>query len=218
MKEQSLGVTSQEIQYFTYLFAAIVLIVAAVIFFVEALRTTSIVYRAALTVETFVALVAGFIYYKFILCNDCPSQITSYRYLDWFITTPFLILALLIVLHGESEEPFPWDAFALVVALDFLMLFAGFLAQRGCVPKFLGWLVGSAALIGLLGVIFVRFDAGDNALFWFFAVVWILYGIVFYLPDPYQDVAFNILDVVAKGGFGLITWAFSVGLANNALN
>ena len=211
-----MDITAEEIRYFTFLFAAIVLIVAAIVFFVEALRTTSLVYRAALTIETFVALVAGFIYYKFILCAKCSTQITSYRYLDWFITTPFLILALCLVLNGTTDD-FPWGVFALLVSLDFLMLFMGFLAERGCIPKFLGWVVGTAALLALLVLIYVTFDAGSQPLFWFFVVVWIFYGIVFYLPNSVQDVAFNILDVIAKGGFGFITWAFSVGLAGNVI-
>jgi hypothetical protein len=40
-------------------------------------------------------------------------------------------------------------------------------------------------------------------LFWFFAIVWTLYGVVAFLPYEQKNTAYNILDLFSKNLFGI---------------
>ncbi len=46
----------------------------------------------------------------------------------------------------------------------------------------------------------------NKKIFIIFIVVWALYGIVYFLPNIPKNISYNILDVIAKVGFGLLIW------------
>lgn len=229
--------TSCEITNLTYLFAFLVLTFSTVITGIEAFKTTSLQYRIALTLETFISLVAGYVYYKYLFnsdntkgisccdnevmqCNDvCKTYVnkemrtTGYRYIDWFITTPFLLLSLCVILNGTNE--FPWLFFGIIVLLNAIMIISGFLAELGRIDKFIGWFIGTIALILMFIIIYLVFDALTQPFFWFFVGLWTLYGIVYFLPYTYKTICYNILDVIAKAGFGIWTWLLAVQLISS---
>lgn len=220
-----------EITNFTYLFAFLLLSFSTVITGIEALKTDDLTYRTVLTIETFISLVAGYVYYKYLsnaesrqgirncntydsscnlVCEDEEMRVTGYRYLDWIITTPFLLLALCILLNRGDD--FPWGPFGLIVLFNEIMLISGYLAETGRVNKLLGWLIGTIALIVVFIIIYVTFNPYNQPLFWVFLIVWSLYGIVFFLPYQLKTISYNILDVIAKAGFGIWTWLIAVNL------
>jgi bacteriorhodopsin len=225
-----------EITNFTYLFAFLVLTFSIIITGIEAFKTTNLKYRIVLTIETFVSLVAGYVYYKYLsnaestngiaccdisepralsylknrLCNNEQMRTTGYRYLDWFITTPFLLLALCLLINTNND--FPWGQFGIIVLLNEIMLVSGYLAETDRINKLLGWIVGTVALIIMFIIIYFTFNPLNQPIFWFFVVLWSLYGIVFFLPYNFKTICYNILDVIAKAGFGIWTWLIAVEL------
>jgi len=222
-----------ELTNFTYIFAFLVLSFSTVITGIEAFKTTTLKYRISLTLETFVSLIAGYVYYKYLsnansrdgiaccetkeesclksrLCGNEQVRTTGYRYIDWFITTPFLLLSLCVILN--NGETFPWGFFGLIVLLNEIMIVSGYLAETGRVNPIIGWIIGTIALIILFIIIYYVFDAGNQPIFWVFVILWSLYGIVFFLPYEWKTICYNILDVIAKAGFGIWTWLIAVEL------
>lgn len=228
-----------ELLNFVFLFTFLMLSFSSVITGIEAFKTDSVKLRSVLTLETFVSLVAGYVYYKFLsdTINNSDSNplagrgfsydssiddefISSenivsydYRYLDWFITTPFLLLSLFIILN-ENEE-FPWASFGVVILLNSIMLIFGYMGETGRMNKNISWIVSSLSLFIMFVIIYKTFDPLENPVFWFFVVLWALYGIVFFIPYEYNVILYSILDVIAKAGLGIWTWLVSVGLLSS---
>jgi bacteriorhodopsin len=227
-----IGFTTCELTNFTYLFAFLVLSFSTVITGIEAFKTTSLKYRISLTLETFISLVAGYVYYKYLvaenrdgiaccqtkvdpclkhrLCENEEIRSTGYRYLDWFITTPFLLLSLCVLINPHTT--FPWGPFLLIILLNAIMLISGYLAESARINRILGWTIGTISLIIMFIIIYYSFDPGNQPIFWVFLILWSLYGLVFYLPYEWKTICYNILDVFAKAGFGIWTWLVSVEL------
>lgn len=206
------GFTIREITNFTFLVAFLALTFSTILTGVGAFRSNDTKYEIALTLETFISAVAGYVYYKYLIDKKSEQEITPYRYLDWLITTPFLLLSLMVILNDNNPQ-FPWYSFLWVVILDLIMLISGYLSEIGKLDRFLGWLVGTIALIGIFLVLGYTYPSNYNQpIFWYFVILWVLYGVVFYLPGDYKTICYNILDVAAKVAFGIWTWFLSVGL------
>ena len=39
-----------------------------------------------------------------------------------------------------------------------------------------------------------------------FSIIWSMYGIVYYFDNNSKNIGYNILDIIAKVGFGLLIW------------
>ncbi len=208
----SAGFTVQQITGFSFLFAFLALTFSTILTAVGAFRTEDTKYEIALTLETFISALAGYVYYRFLMDKTVETDITPYRYLDWLLTTPFLLLSLMVILNNNNPG-FPWFTFLYVAICDIIMLAAGYLSEIGKIDKIIGGFVGFVALVGIFVLIINAFpDTYNQAIFWYFVALWVLYGIVFYLPLGYKTIGYNILDIAAKVAFGIWTWILSVGL------
>ena len=81
--------------YITYAF----LMTTATITFIEAIRTKDLKIRNILNLETCISVVAAFFYSKFVADLDKNidyEQINTTRYVDWAITTPIMLLVLVL--------------------------------------------------------------------------------------------------------------------------
>ena len=114
----------------------------------------------------------------------------------------------------NQKNEFPWGPFLLIILLNAVMIVSGYLAEADRINKFIGWIIGTIALIIIFIIIYNVFNAGNQPIFWFFVVLWSLYGLVFYLPSEWKTISYNILDVIAKAGFGIWTWLVSVNLVS----
>ena len=85
--------------YITYAF----LMTTATITFIEALRTKDAKVRNILNLETCISVVATFFYANFV--EDIKTEDRSFekinitRYTDWAITTPIMLLVLVLAIH-----------------------------------------------------------------------------------------------------------------------
>jgi bacteriorhodopsin len=102
----------------TFSTSYLVLFGYTIITLVEALRTKSADVRHIMNIETAVSLVAGFVYGQFqeMMKQPIPDfqQIMQLRYVDWSITTPLILLALLLFYNGSGNVPF--SSFAIIAA------------------------------------------------------------------------------------------------------
>jgi bacteriorhodopsin len=140
------------------------------------------------------------------------SNITSFRYVDWMLTTPFLITAVALYAgyaNKQEDGTYQFNARGLVpiVIYNWLMLLFGFLGETGRISRVSG-LVAGFLFFGLLLQSFWSSYVISNAskgLFAFLVVVWGFYGIFYMLPSSYKTVGYNFLDLVSKVGFSIFT-------------
>lgn len=191
---------------------------------IESLTTESRTVRHIMNLETAVSVVAGYFYMRFAAMAQrpgfSPGDVMPYRYLDWAITTPMLLLAMLLFV---SDRPVAWRTYAPVLLLDLAMLGAGYAGESGRLPRAGAGALSFAFFAGLLAALWAALGgtlraratsarAGTSAVkgvvFGVFAVSWTLYGVAYYVRDErWRAIAYNGLDVVSKALVGLFLWA-----------
>lgn len=166
-----------------------------------------------------------FIFYTWLLINfNKIKNITPYRYFDWFITTPTMLISLMAFLSIDPENPKTLREFIfensktifVVVALNLLMLFSGYLSEIKPQSQMLYAVVGFIPFIAYFYIIYEKFIKGNektndvvdslftkNAVFAYFVIFWSLYGIAAFLPYVTKNTSYNILDIFSKNILGV---------------
>ena len=197
----------------TFLTSYFILMGYTIITLIESLRTPFVHVRNIMNVETTISVVAGIVYNMFIQMIDSGKvdlkRITELRYIDWSITTPLILLAILLFYNPDG--PVRYEYFLALAVLDWGMLGAGYLGETGAISKWTGFGVGFAFLAGLLVLMYsCCIDRSANhTVFWLFAFIWSLYGVVYMIEDEEtKNIGYNILDVLAKALFGVALWMY----------
>jgi hypothetical protein len=96
----------------------------------------------------------------------------------------------------------------IIVGLNAMMLIFGFMGETGRINHLLGCVLGFLPFIAMFYLIWNWYGAkGKNdMIFAVFFIVWSLYGIVYFLPSIPKNICYNLLDIIAKVGFGLLIW------------
>lgn len=202
--------------YITYVF----LMTTATITFIEALRTNDNKIRHILNLETCISVVAAYFYGKFVyMFEENPEEvdykkINDTRYLDWSITTPIMLLVLVLALLYNTNGPsLHFFSYLFILVLNFGMLGAGYLGEMNLLDKNISNTVGFAFFAGLYYYIYSNYVApkknfNNTILFSCFAFLWALYGVVYFMDDIQKNVWFNILDLFSKCFVGIFFWAY----------
>jgi len=207
---------------FSFTITYIMLLTTATITVIEALRTKTPSVRHVLNLETCISIVAGYFYSIFVAQIDKYSfekkeidwsEISKTRYIDWTITTPMMLLALCIVLGNESGQPVRLPVISLIVALNYGMLYLGYLGEISTITRWTAMISGFVFFIAMFAVIFMQFvmpkySTANTVLFGLYFGVWSLYGVVYMLGESYKNIAMNVLDLIAKCIIGLGLWAY----------
>jgi bacteriorhodopsin len=199
----------------------LILFGTAAITFIEAVRTNSLHARHILNLETAVSLTAGFVYGWFINMADKPDfnlkEVMYYRYIDWSVTTPMLLLVLLLFLTFHSKTPLSLSVYLVVILLNYVMLIFGYMGEKGLMNKRNAQTIGFLALASMLFIIYYFYlkgstDVAPFILFVVFAIVWTLYGVAAELDDTTKNIMYNVLDIIAKVFFGIGLWMYYGGV------
>ena len=183
-------------------------------------------WRVSITVAGLVTGIA-FIHYIYmrevwIMTGDSP---TVYRYIDWLITVPLLMLEFYFVLAAVKKVP--GTVFWRLLLGSLVMLVGGYLGEAGYINAMLGFIIGMAGWIYILYEVFsgdagkIAAKSGNRALVTAFGAMrmivtigWAIYplGYVFgYLTGGVDanslNVIYNAADFLNKIAFGLIIWA-----------
>ena len=144
--------------------------------------------------------------------------ITWTRYLDWFFSTPLMLVSTaLFFLHRQSlpsSELLRGEGLGCLVCNAF-MLFCGYIVEADIVPhrsRLQTVAMGSVFFVGsftFLATFIDEDDAISIVLFWIIYVVWAGYGLAALLPDTPKNVSYNILDLVSKNMYGIFIFAYS---------
>jgi len=199
------------------------LLTTGTITFIEALRTDNLKIRHIMNIETAISIIAGYFYGTFLhLIKENKidyKKMNNMRYTDWFITTPFMILGLELVLSYNNNTSLPFKHFLISVILNFGMLIFGYLCDIDIINKKQA-MIGGFILFGLLFYyiyyIFVKDKKSFQNLliFLIFLIFWSIYGIVYLADDKIKNITYNILDVFAKCIVGIGFWAYLTKLFN----
>ena len=208
--------------YATGVLSLIVQIVVGVIdFFVLTLTVpSSFMLVHDLLVMEFIVQVIEFSFYFWMVSKfNVIKNITPIRYYDWVITTPTMLISFIFYLKflrdqeqnikSESlltELKNKWKLVLNVLLLNWAMLFAGYLGEQNIFSYLATTLVGFVPFLMMFYIIYKNFavhtDEGRK-IFWYFSIVWGIYGIAALLPYKIKNSMYNILDLFAKNFFGL---------------
>ena len=193
------------------------------------------VLKYILSIETSVNIIASIAYNKLIslMVSGNLGQITNFRYLDWFATTPLLLISFTLYLQylknkdiykdddddktdendskNNSKNPkidIDYKKIGIIVLLNMLMIIFGFLGESGKMNHILACFIGFVPFVVMFYLLWDWYgDYEKNRyIFGIFAVIWSLYGIIYFLPNTPKNISYNILDIIAKVGFGLLVW------------
>jgi hypothetical protein len=213
--------------YITLVISIIVQIVTGVIeiaaLFVKVPTIYSLI-RQLLILEVIVQIIEGSFYVWLAYNFSKVINVTPKRYIDWFITTPTMLVTLILYLihlnkqeeQKSEEKPENLEFFTLikenstviitVIILNWLMLLFGYLGEMKILPVLLGVFLGFIPFLiyyYLIYVNYVKENTSGYLLFWYFFFFWSLYGIVAVLPYYLKNSFYNILDLFAKNFFGI---------------
>lgn len=167
--------------------------------------------RLSLQLSSFVTIIASMHYFLMIYNK---TNLTLYRYFDWFFTTPILLIDLCIML--DITDPY----FLIeIVGYNMLMLLFGFLGELNILSTLSSTVLGFIPFIVLFYRIYTKLGRQHDSestrnekirLLTFFIVLWSLYGINHtYQHSIYRNGIYNVLDFITKGMFGLYVYRSS---------
>ena len=209
---------------------------ATVFFFVER-SSVPAGWRVSITIAGLVTGIA-FIHYMYmrdvwVTTGDSP---TVYRYIDWLITVPLLMLEFYFVLSAVKKVP--GAIFWRLLLGSLVMLIGGYAGEAGYIPAMLGFVIGMAGWIYILYEVFsgdagkLAAKSGNKALVTAFGAMrmivtvgWAVYplGYIFgYLTGGVDanslNIIYNAADFLNKIAFGLIIWAAAMQSGGRAKN
>ena len=209
--------------YITLVISIIVQIITGIIeigaFFIKVPTIYSLI-RQLLILELVVQVFEGTFYVWLVYNFTKVLNVTPKRYVDWVITTPTMLITLMLYLIYLSErvknntnelEFFTLfknnlNIFIPVVLLNWLMLLFGYLGEMNIIPIFLGVFLGFIPFLIYYYIIYVNYvtqNKSEQFLFWYFFFFWSLYGVAAVLPYYVKNALYNILDLFAKNFFGI---------------
>tara|TARA_Y100000748_G_scaffold198403_1_gene166273 strand:+ start:457 stop:1173 length:717 start_codon:yes stop_codon:yes gene_type:complete len=199
----------------------------AFVYFLTQMKSVNKQYQAGIAVSAIVVGIAGYHYYR--IWSDFGNGVMNegYRYADWLITVPLLIIELLIVL-GVAQK----DRNALMLKLvpaTILMVGLGYPGEvadsNGA--KWTFWILAMLPFVYILKTLYTELqkagqrETGDvarqikNATY-VLLTTWLVYPIAYLFPifdsdsellETLRQVAYTFADITAKGLYGLmILW------------
>jgi hypothetical protein len=181
-----------------------------------------------LILELLVQVIEGSFYIWMINSFSKLENITKYRYYDWSISTPAMLLTLVLYLiylryseelknsdNINKKDIIPnffklikenWENLITIIILNELMLLFGYLYEIGKLSKTYSVILGFIPFIMMFKIIYdnyAKYTESGMFMFKYFVIVWGLYGFAALFPYSMKNISYNILDLFSKNFFGL---------------
>ena len=173
------------------------------------------IFKDLLNVELFIQNIE-LVFYIWMANNlNIIQNITPYRYLDWIITTPSMLITLMAFLDKDNNNNNLYNYIQKnkyfiikIIVLNLFMLLFGLAGEL----KYLDY--DSAIILGFIPFIYyfklihdkyiTEKTSSENVnTYWFYFIIWSLYGIVAFLSYEYKNSSYNILDLFSKNFFSI---------------
>ena len=213
------------------------LIAATVFFFLERDRVSQ-KWKTSLTVSGLVTLVAAVHYFYmrdvWVATGSTP---TVFRYIDWLITVPLLMIEFYLILAAITKVSV--GIFWRLMIGTLVMLVGGYLGEAGYLSVWPAFIIGMAGWAYILYEIFLGEAGKVNAasappavqsafstMRWIVTFGWAIYPVGYFFgyltnANPADsanalNIIYNAADVLNKIAFGLIIWAVAVSESDRA--
>lgn len=212
------------------------LIASTVFFFLERDRVSA-KWKTSLTVSGLVTLIAAVHYFYmrdvWVATGSTP---TVFRYIDWLITVPLLMIEFYLILAAIAKVPA--GVFWRLMVGTLVMLIGGYLGEAGYIGVWPGFIIGMLGWFFILYEIFAGQASKINAqsappavqsafstMRWIVTIGWAIYPIGYFFgyltgssPETSANalnIIYNAADVLNKIAFGLIIWQVAVSESEN---
>jgi bacteriorhodopsin len=207
------------------------LIASTVFFFLERDRVSA-KWKTSLTVSGLVTLVAAVHYfYMRDVWVTTGSTPTVFRYIDWLITVPLLMIEFYLILSAVTKVSS--GIFWRLMIGTVVMLVGGYLGEAGYMAVLPAFIIGMVGWAYILYEIFMgeaskvnansapaSVQAGFKLMRWIVTVGWAVYPLGYVLGylsggNPADtanalNITYNFADFLNKIAFGLIIWSVAV--------
>ena len=209
------------------------LIMIVAYFYVFSVDTTTYVniLKELLIAELFVQTIEAIFYIWMVYNISKVKNITIFRYYDWMITTPTMLITLIFYLiflryvekEGEKEEKeestpliqnytyfgMLYENFTnvvIILLLNWSMLIFGYAGEIKMLSPLVSTFFGFIPFFMMFYLIYYNYaihTQSGKEIFWYFSIVWSIYGIAAVMDYNTKNVMYNILDLFAKNFFGV---------------
>jgi bacteriorhodopsin len=216
---------------------------AATIFFWFGRSQVGPAYKTALTITGLVTLIAFYHYFRIFNSWEAAYAVTgnevkatgvkfndAYRYVDWLLTVPLLLIELILVMRlSQAETVSKCTKLGLLAALMVILGYPGEISNDPGTR----WLWWALAMVPFLIIVYDLFiglkisidsqPASARGLVstarWLTVLSWCFYPVVFILPmigltggsaSIAVQVGYTIADIVAKAMFGVLIYTIAV--------
>lgn len=204
------------------------LVASTAFFFLETQRVAG-KWKTSLTVSGLVTLIAAVHYFYmrdvWVLTGETP---TVYRYIDWLITVPLLMIEFYLILRAITNVS--GGVFWRLTIGTLVMLIGGYLGEAGYMNVTLGFVIGMVGWAYILYEIFAG-EAGKIAaekaspavasaystMRWIVTIGWAIYPLGYFFgymaggaDMESLNIIYNLADVLNKIAFGVIIWNVAV--------
>lgn len=167
-----------------------------------------------------------FIFYVWLIYyfKKGSKNLTPFRYIDWAITTPLMLITLSAFLNYNGNTARLIDflsnntgSVVKIVLLNAAMLAFGFIGELGYLSPYvstaLGFIPFALNFKYIKDTFLTSEDKYKNLLFYWFVFFWALYGVFALMNYTIKNTGYNILDIFAKNFFGIflsyVVWSKS---------
>jgi len=204
------------------------LVASTAFFFLETQRVSA-KWKTSLVVSGLVTLVAAVHYFYmrdvWVATGDTP---TVYRYIDWLITVPLLMIEFYLILRAITAVS--GGVFWRLTIGTLIMLIGGYLGEAGYINVTVGFIIGMAGWAYILYEIFAgeagKVAANDapasvksaySTMRWIVTIGWAIYPLGYFFgymaggaSMESLNIIYNLADVLNKIAFGVIIWNVAV--------
>ena len=225
---QAANLQSNDFVGISFWLISMALVAATAFFFLETQRVSA-KWKTSLTVSGLVCLVAAVHYFYmrdvWVATGETP---TVYRYIDWLITVPLLMIEFYLILRAITNVS--GGVFWRLSIGSLVMLVGGYLGEAGYLNVTVAFVIGMAGWAYILYEIFAG-EAGRVAseqasdaiksafstMRWIVTIGWAIYPLGYffgYLAGGANvemlNIIYNLADVLNKVAFGVIIWNVAV--------
>jgi bacteriorhodopsin len=221
---------------------------AATLFFLLGRSQVAPAYRTALTLTGIVTLIAGYHYFRIFNSWDAAFTLVNgklaltgiafndaYRYVDWLLTVPLILVELILVMRLPRAETISKSVrLGLLAALMILLGYPGEIAQTDS-TRWLWWGLAMVPFVIIVYELYVGLRVSIatqpesvkglvGTARTLTIVSWCFYPVVFVFPMigftggtsvAAVQIGYTVADIVAKAVFGLLIYMIAVRKSEN---